>query len=122
MITTLKTKKAELVLNTDQRGWCQLQLHIEDQILQLGADKKDVVVRRLSHALEDVLEGSPTRSIQGTGVTWVLSLSERHSSIYVAQCDESRVLFFQGEDGSLLARVELVSKERRSWFSALQRA
>jgi len=118
-VKRLKAGNVDFVLHVHHSGWCQLELHTEDRILKLGAEMQYLIVHRLSHALDDTIEGKNVGSIQGVDVKWVLTLAEKHCSIYVGQVDSERVLFIQSEDCTLLARVNLLDSERRVLFSEL---
>src|SRR5690349_23166220 len=95
--------------------WCRLQLEVDGAVFTLGAEAKSVVFERLARALADELPASTTK-IEGISATWLLSLAEEHSSVFAAEIEGRRTLFFQGPDGRLLARAVLSDSERWAWM------
>lgn len=108
-----------LELRWDENRWCELRLFRDDEEHELGADALDVVVERLLTALEQETMGQPTTLIDGREAVWVLSLAEKHCSLFAEREDAATVLHVQAEDGSLLTRASLSEDERRAWLAQL---
>jgi hypothetical protein len=126
MVTVLNCGEAQLLLNTGikpSEDWCQLTLRIQQQSIDLGADTRSIVVQRLLRALTNPLGTKATGSIQGIEVHWVMTLAEKHSTIYVSQTEQgltpSRCLFFQDSEGTLLGRLDLTDKVLNAWICQL---
>jgi hypothetical protein len=121
MVTKLTASGATtLTLSTEEGGqWCSLILLVGGRVHELGADDLTVIKQRLARAVSDVLAGDKGGKIDGLEVTWIASLSERHASIYAADENGHRLIFFADERGQLLARVELQDDERRRWLGTL---
>jgi hypothetical protein len=64
--------------------------------------------------------GPQAGTIDGVDVIGVLTLWERHASVYASHKAGIRTLFFQDADGGLLARLELRDEERRRWIGTLE--
>lgn len=110
---------ATVRLKTDETGWCQVELVVGEHVEALGADMEKVVRERLASGLQDELSGSTAGEIDGASVRWVLSLSEKHYTIYAADVAGNRRLFFQGPDGNIVRGVTLEPEQRRRWLSVL---
>jgi hypothetical protein len=119
MVILLGCSDGELQLNVDETGWCDVALVTRGNRHQLGADTLKAVAAKLSNGLKDGLEGEASGTIDDVKVRWVLSLAERHCSVYAADVSGRRVLFFQGADGGLLDRLSLDQQERRVWWERL---
>lgn len=120
MVISLVCSEGELCLAWNEVGWCEVVLVASGQRYQLGAETKDIVVARLSDGLDKKLEGQASGSIENVEVRWVLSLAERHYSIYAAEVSNRRVLFFQGPDGGLVGKLSLDPEERSRWCQQLR--
>ena len=107
MVIVLQSTDGELRLSADDTGWCTVELLTSGGWHQLGADAFDVVMTKLSRGLDEKLPGQSSGTIKGVDVQWVLSLAERHWSVYAADVDDRRVLFCQGADGDLLDKLRL---------------
>ena len=95
MVTKLVAPDVELTLSSDKDGWCKVDVSLRGKTVRLGADQRRLVADRLALALEGELKGDVVGVINGMNVVWVLSLSEAHATIFVADVDGRRVLFFQ---------------------------
>lgn len=119
MVIALQSPEGELRLSTDETGWCTVEVLASGARYELGADTLDVVKTKLARGLDQELTGPSSGTIEGADVRWVLSLAERHCSVYVANVGGQRVLFFQGADGSSLERLKLSESDRARWLDAL---
>lgn len=120
MVTELTTDSTKLVLRTDASLWCHVSLTHAGRSYELGAETLALVVQRLLLGLQDDLRGSEKGTIDGLNVVGVLSLAERHASVYAAHQDGTRMLYFQNADGGLIARVDLREEQRRQWIAVLE--
>jgi hypothetical protein len=120
-IVELIAPEAVLRLRIDEDGWCEVLLEKGARRYTLGAEAVTIVVERLLRGLADKLVGQSAGEIENVAVRWVLSLAERHASVYAADVGDQRVLFFQAEDGSLISRVPLSDAVRQMWLDSLRR-
>ena len=118
MVTELPAGAARLVLTCDSSQWCEVVLEADGRH-ELGAETRAVLVERLLRGLRDELPEPTSGELDGVAVSWVLSLSERHASIYAAQRADVRSLYFQDSEGNLIVRVDLKSEDRKRWVSLL---
>ena len=116
----LVAQTAVLRLDWDESHWCNLRLIIRGDSHELGADVLGVVVKRLHHGLSRQAIDLSTASSERDQALWVLSLAEKHCSIFVDRKKEATVIYVQGADGSLVARVSLIEDERREWIRLLE--
>jgi hypothetical protein len=114
----LDASSGALRLAADETGWCQVELHIGDRRVALGADVLHTVLARLAGGLGDVLVGKGT--IEGVAVCWIASFFEQHCTIYGGDVDNSRRLYFQDRDAKIFATMTLSQEERLRWLSALR--
>lgn len=119
MVIALHSIDGELQLSANQSGWCTVHLLTAGARHHLGADALDVVLTKLSRGLEARLTGGTSGKIEGLDVEWILSLAERHCSVYASDVGDVRVLFFQGADGRLLDKLTLDPVDRRRWLETL---
>ncbi|MBI2395992.1 MAG: hypothetical protein HYV09_40895 [Deltaproteobacteria bacterium] len=120
MITVLSSATGSVRLQTGANGRCEVTLHSGDHAFALGADDQKLIVERLGHALGDNLAGSVAGELAGTAVRWVLSLSERHATIYAGDAEGVRRLFIQDADGKVIAVLDLSPDKRREWLAILR--
>ena len=120
MVTVLDSGSTQLMLSTDASRWCEMELAFDGRRLPIGADVEYIVIERLLRGLRDSLTGPSAGSIGGIEVVWILSLAERHTSVYASQYEGKRILFFQDADGNLLTRIELADTDRQRWIRELQ--
>jgi hypothetical protein len=120
MVTMLSSGAAGLALSADASGWCEVELRLPDRRYSIGADSERVVVGRLLQGLAPTLSGPGAGAIGGMEVKWVLSLAERHTTIYAADYEGNRLLFLQDADANLIGRIELTDPDRRRWVDTLE--
>lgn len=114
----LTAENSILRLNTDSDNWCEVTLQSGNQYYQLGAEDKTKIIERLQNSLcNNELEFSG--KIDGISVCWVVSLAERHTSVYVGVENNVRYFFFQNEAGDIFAKLNLKSEIRKKWLQLL---
>jgi hypothetical protein len=120
MRLALEARDARLVLDTNDRGWCQVVLHLPDRVVSLGAETHENVIARLSKGLGDALAGPIAGWVDDVPVRCTLMLFEHHCSVYAVDVAES--LHVQDRDAKWIAVVTLSAEERHGWLSRLQHA
>lgn len=118
-MTILSSASGRLVLEPDENDWCQVALDIDGRRRALGADVRSTIVERLLHALRGEPAGPTSGVLDGVSVRWVLSLAERHSTLYVGDQSGRRILFIQADDGSLVAKLPLYADDMTRWLDQL---
>ena len=111
MVTRLAFPGGSLQFELEGKDWCQVVLDIDGRRVALGADTKSKIVTGLRLALQHEPVGSTTSEFEGLEVRWIMSLSERHCSLYVGDRDGTRLVFIQGADGALIARLAIAAED-----------
>jgi hypothetical protein len=84
-------------------AWYGCTLLVSDQESYLGAESRAYLVAHLLEVPKD--PGPVTGVMAGEPVRWVLSLSERHCSLYVHDGPEGeKTLFWQDGNGRIIHR------------------
>lgn len=118
MLITLKATQGTLLLDIDEKNWCQIRLSDASGQVELGADDINVIAARLTQALGNGHFKS-CGEIKGRPVAWVMSLFEQHSTLYIGAKSNTVDLFFQDSGGKLIAKMSLSDGERQEWHSQL---
>jgi hypothetical protein len=111
---------ARMILHMDDesRGWCRCFISNRGEHF-IGGQAADYVLTHLLQALEDPLI-NPVGEIDGLRVSWVLSLSSPHVSIYSAEVDRDRWLFFQNAEAVITGIIILAPEQQEIWKSQLK--
>ena len=115
----LSTASSSLILRIEERGWTALLLRTESVLHDLGRDQRVVIISRLIQALSTPQDGRFAGSIGNVKVEWVLTLAEKHSTIYRAVVDDTVMLFVQAADTSILGTLTLTEEDKASWLARL---
>ena len=116
-MTTLPMSRATLELAMSQPGWWEWTLVTEESRITLGAEVlANVGPRALSRLSAG---GERAGEVDGREVYWVLSLAEKHHSLYCAVDGPDRLLYFQDGDGRVIWRDRLSPDHLKSWTAAL---
>lgn len=115
----LVAEGGRLRLDTNEDGWCRIELVSDGNITPLGADVYRIVAERLSRALSS----SPEESSMSGGernVACVTTLSEHHCTIYAYDEEGDRILFVQDRHGQDIGTLRLPDPHRRRWRDQLR--
>jgi len=118
MVVELFCQNGALRLTGPRGGWCQVGALLGGTTFHLGAEVQSVVAARLSVALAPELHGPWVEGGAGR-FTFVLTLSERHSTIYARDSGQTRVLLCQDADGADVGQLELTAADRLRWMGQL---
>jgi len=99
-----------LTLSVNEDGWTQVVLHRSSERCRLGAETFDLIAGNLR-----VFLGRQMNS----GMKWVFSLSELHSSVYGAHVEGMVILTVQDARGFVLATLEVSSEQQKEWLDLL---
>ncbi len=119
----LPAESNSLVIETNADGWSKCFL-IERERIYLGADDFSVIAMRLREGFRkhDLLDSPIAGEINGFPVVWLLSLSEAHHCLYVADAGDRTLLFWENAHKTpvTLAGVMCLSPEQREqWQETL---
>jgi hypothetical protein len=107
-----------LRIDTRSPEWCPCWLS-GDPPIYLGAESLGYLIRRLSTALVDT-EGEYNGDIHGRKVSWVLSLFEAHTALYVARDRPDHILFWQDDKTAVVGTMRLQPEHRVEWHERLR--
>ena len=115
-----KTHDYVLSISATLERWCKVWLETDCDKYYLGAELGSIIIERLYKAL-----CGDRNSVSGKDgditLSSVITLSEKHSSIYVGKQDSFLYLYVYDAEAKLLARVALSKDEVESWKSSLAR-
>lgn len=112
----LPMTEAHVRLEMVQPRWWEWTLVTKDGSVTLGADVLGTVGPL---AVERLSGGDVAGEVDGRQVSWVVSLAEKHHSLYVAVDGVNRLLYFQDSDGRIVWRDRLTPNHLASWSTAL---
>jgi hypothetical protein len=108
-------------IDTTNNGWCKCWLVIEENKTYLGAESLKYLKDHLLAGLDD----SP-KEISGHlykyDFSWVLSLEEVHSALYVAKDDLGKVLLVQNLSGHAneMCLIKLSQDRYLQWLDQIR--
>ncbi len=108
-------------IDTNNIGWCKCWLVIEENKTYLGAESLEYLKDHLLAGLDD----SP-KEISGHlykyNFSWVLSLEEVHSVLYVAKDDLGKVLLVQNVGGKAneMCLIKLSQDRYLQWLDQIR--
>jgi hypothetical protein len=112
---------ADLILCTEEKTrWCRCLVSDRGEHL-IGGQPADYVIHHLLDALSDP-QANPAGEIEGHPVSWVMSLASPHVSVYCAEVDQDRWLFFQNAEAIIIRILILTPEQQEQWKSELHEA
>lgn len=108
-----------LRIEAGPKGWCRCEL-ISSRRTYLGAANIDHLTSRLLAALDEDLEGDAIGEILGYEVSWVMSLSEAHCTLYATTGGPDLTLFWQDAEAKLIGAIRLSRDQRFRWRQQLE--
>ncbi len=109
-------------IDTSNAKWWRVSF-VSDGIEQfLGAEVPHYVATRLSRAFTahwSELEGEEFTGFGGYSVKWALTLSETHSTLYVASNSNGRTLFWQDKWAKTITAIEIQPDLAAEWSGQL---
>jgi hypothetical protein len=111
-IVLLNSASGDLTVTYDQKGvggWCQVHLLVSGVSRPLGAERLKYIV---THLLSFLADTAPD-------LRCVLSLSERHTSVYGEHVGEEAILHLQDAEAKVFAKLPLNGAEKKQWLETL---
>jgi len=115
----LSTESSKLVLRIEDDNWTKLSQRTGSGEYVLGGDKLEVIVSRLRDALTKPFEGEFAGNIENVKVQWVLTLAEKHSTIYRGLVGNVLHLYVELPDTSMLDPIRLPEASKKEWIDSL---
>jgi hypothetical protein len=110
---------ADLMLRTEEKTrWCRCFISDRGEHL-IGGQPAKYVIHRLLEGLADP-QANPAGEIEGHPVSWVMSLASPHVSVYCAEVDQDRWLFFQNSEAIIIRIIILTPEQIELWKGQLQ--
>jgi hypothetical protein len=112
---------ADLMLRTEEKThWCGCFISDRGEHL-IGGQPAKYVIHHLLDGLADP-QANPAGEIEGHPVSWVMSLASPHVSVYCAEVDQDRWLFFQNSEAIIIRIIILTPEQQEQWKIELQEA
>lgn len=115
-------EQSSLTFTVNANAWTQVGLVMEDHETFLGAESLSVLAKKIVSAIDDYKDRDSVGVIDGVSVIAVISLSEKHSSIYLNMAEDGAVFFFQDADGEKVSSISAsyaAINELKGFLSAL---
>ena len=116
---TLMAPEAELEFLTDENQWCRLTLTVGDKQMALGADTFRVVVKKFLVYLESRENPKYSHHADGVDWAWIISLSERHASLFGRAVDNGYMVRVVDALGREPLRFTLSEADAQNWTQKL---
>jgi len=110
-------KCIELQVNSE--NWCQVFFH-HGQSDELGADSKDVVVKRFLAILQVEKFPDSTHELEGKSYACFIMLFEKHASGYARQENSDIFFQFRNGEGKVIDEVVLNADDALRWKNQLE--
>ncbi len=118
-VIQFKPEKSDTEIILLNQPWCQVVLRTPKGEYALGADSRKIVFQRLFDGLSQDLS-LPSYEIAGVKVAWVMSLGEKHTSIYVGLVEGNRCLYFQDGNARIITTLRLSYGDVKAWLTSLR--
>ncbi|MEM9220623.1 MAG: hypothetical protein AAGD25_40675 [Cyanobacteria bacterium P01_F01_bin.150] len=116
----LNTDDYILSISGEINHWCEVWLDTNSEKYCLGSELGSTIIERLYKALCGD-RNSVSGKDSGITLSGVITLAEKHSSIYVGNQSSLLYLYIRDADAKPLARIFLDSKEVESWKRTLEK-
>ena len=110
---------ADLILRTEEKTrWCRCFISDRGEHL-IGGQPAKYVIHHLLEGLVDP-QANPAGEIEGHPASWVMSLASPHVSVYCAEVDQDRWVFFQNSEAIIIRIIILTPEQQAQWKNELQ--
>lgn len=110
----LSANNYRIEIDITKSNWCKCWLIIDNNITYLGSESLEYLKDHLLAGLDD----NP-KKISGHLYTydfsWVLSLAEVHTTLYIAKKGQDRILLLQDSNGKDICIIELRNDRYLEW-------
>ena len=100
-----------IIFEVNDKDWCSLSIAYNNEVTELGADSKNIVLKRIIEGLKSITKDQIVGALEGIEVKCVLSLSEKHCSLYLGIENNRKILFIQDDAGKIIARITLTNND-----------
>ncbi len=88
-------------------SWVAMKLVTNHNEYELGAETPYYIVQKLRDAFNNYSKIEASGKINGTKLIWILSLSEKHYSLYLGKVNGKYVIYFQNAEGKNVESIEI---------------
>jgi hypothetical protein len=116
----LNGKYSDFLVEEISEFWCRCFLVTSDEKKFLGADRKNYIVSQLLTYFELPSKDS-NMLLNDYKVSWILTLSETHNTLYCAETQNSFLLFWQSskEKLEIIGIIEVEKVVIKKWLDKL---
>ncbi len=118
-IRSLAADEAALEFHVGERDWCHLLLQREDASITLGAEVFLVLVKKLLAFLDGRSKLHYTFRADEMDWAWLLTLSERHCSLYARRIDGAYILRVHDARARKISEFRIEEAEAANWAAEL---
>ena len=98
---SLEISGARFEFRIDDNNWCRMELHTEDESIQLGADTWEILKERIL--------GAATILSNSSEPEWILTLAEKHCALYRQNIDGMNQFYWINGEAKKIWESGLVS-------------
>lgn len=120
-IFNLTTGTSSLSFQVGDNDWTSVVFCQNANRHELGADVLRIIVSRLTNAFEEPDKLAVSSTSEGNELRWILSLMERHYSLYLTILNEGLEIYIQDDLGAMIGTIPLSDTDRMEWLGILQR-
>jgi len=106
-------------IDTTDNDWCKCWLITGENETYLGAERLKYLKDHLLAGLDDSPKENSGRLLEDN-FSWVLSLSEVHTTLYAEMDGQDRVLFFQDANAKEVCRIRLSQDRCSQWLDKIK--
>jgi hypothetical protein len=103
----------------NEYGWTQVYLETKNEQHFLGADALEDILRKLLEAVSEV-KREIAGQIDGENLIHVISLYEKHHSIYATQNIEPTKFYVQNRDAKVIFTFTASSQTKQFWKTEIE--
>lgn len=119
MVKSIQLRKGIDSITISPNEWANVILEISGKRIDIGSDSRKVIVERMIHALSAKNIEKKIGDINEIGVSWITSLSEKHSSLYIGDHQNHKYIFVQNDEGMTIGEFRLNNEEKEDWIKIL---
>jgi len=110
----LSVNNYRIEIDITNRNWCKCWLIIDDNSTYLGSESLEYLKEHLLTGLDDD-QKKISGHVYGHDFSWVLSLAEVHTTLYIAKNGQDRILLLQDTNGQDICIIELPNDKYLEW-------
>ena len=113
-------KNGKLIFECNENNWCNISFSKHSNVINLGADNLQVLVRKIINGIDFDKKKDIIGNINNVQVSWIFSLTEKHSTAYWGQDHNKNIFFFQDSNGNLIGSLDMSNEEMISFCNEMR--